>query len=125
MNLKLGPSYFDSFANIPQARYVVDIPLAKNNLSNSLLFAKEAYRTLGASNIYALEIGNEPNNYPSNARPKGWSQANYAAQWNNWSGNISKALGISTDSKTYQAVALSSETGATGFPGGASGSWNV
>jgi len=125
MNMTIGPSLFDSFANFPQAQYVIDIPFAKNNLSNSLLFAKQAYKSVGASNIYAFEIGNEVNNYPKHAWPGGWSMTDYSAQWTNWSGNISKALGLSGDSKIYQAIVLSSGTGATGFPGGKPSSWKV
>ncbi|OCL10161.1 glycoside hydrolase family 79 protein, partial [Glonium stellatum] len=117
-NIKIGPSYFYSFANFPQAQYVVDIPWATNDLSNSILLAKEVYKVIDASNIYALEIGNEPNNYHGNARPSGWSMADLASQWHDWSGNISKALGFSENKKIYQAIALSSETGTTGFPGG-------
>lgn len=122
--MTLGPSYFDSFANFPEARYIVDVPMAKNDLNNSLLFVKEAYKTIGASNIYAFEISNEPN-YPGHVRLEHWSMTDFASQWRNWSDNISKALELSKDSKIYQAIALSSETDVTGLPGGTNTSWNV
>lgn len=117
-NMTLGPSYFDAFATIPNAKYVIDIPMKKGNLQNSKLFAKAAYQKVGASNIEALEIGNEPNNYDK-------SKDAYIKQWSNWSSEISTALGLGEDDKIYQAVAMGSETGGTGFPGGTSDSWKM
>ncbi|RDW58666.1 hypothetical protein BP6252_13142 [Coleophoma cylindrospora] len=124
-NMTIGPSFFDSFANFPSAQYIVDIPFAKENLSNSLLFAKQAYATIGPANIFAFEIGNEVNNYPGHGRPPTWSEADYSTQWTNWSGSISGTLGIAEDSEMYQAVALSSETTATKFPGGTAADWKI
>ncbi|KAB8202203.1 hypothetical protein BDV34DRAFT_228528 [Aspergillus parasiticus] len=105
MHLKIGPSFFDLLANFPDAKYVIDILMFHNDLSNSLLFAKAANRLIGASNIYAWEIGDEPDNY-----------RNTGADWNE------KQL---RNSQTYQAVALSSQTGVTGTPGGDADSWKI
>ncbi|KAE8313097.1 hypothetical protein BDV41DRAFT_588419 [Aspergillus transmontanensis] len=122
-HLKIGPSFFDLFAKFPEAKYVIDIPMYHNNLSNSFLFAEAANKIIGASNIYAWEIGNEPENY-GNAGAD-WNEKQFSVKWGNWSKAISKALNASLDAKTYQAVALSSETGVTGTPGGDADSWKI
>ncbi|KAJ5083921.1 hypothetical protein NUU61_008500 [Penicillium alfredii] len=124
-NMKIGPSFFESFRNIPDAKYVVDIPWAKENLSNSLSFAQTAWKSVGSSNIYALEIGNEPDNYPGPDRPKGWTQKQFGEQWGKWSRAIADKLKIPVDGGMFQAVALASQTGKTNFPGGTPESWKI
>lgn len=116
--MTFGPSYFDAFATLPNARYVIDIPMKKNKLENSKAFAKDAYKKIGATKVVALEIGNEPNNY-------GKSIADYVKQWTNWSAQILKTLGLNENEKIYQAVCLGSETGITKFPGGTPKDWKV
>ncbi|RMZ46452.1 hypothetical protein CA14_008247 [Aspergillus flavus] len=122
-HLKIGPSFFDLFANFPEARYVIDIPMYHDNLSNSILFAEAANKRIGASYIYAWEIGNEPDNYGNTGAD--WNEKQFSEKWGNWSKAISKALNASLDSQTYQAVALSSQTGVTGTPGGDADSWKI
>ncbi|KAE8371340.1 hypothetical protein BDV26DRAFT_276305 [Aspergillus bertholletiae] len=122
-HLKIGPSFFNHFTNFPDAKYVIDIPMFHNNLSNSLLFAEAANRVIGPSNIYAWEIGNEPDNY-GNAGAD-WDEEQFGEKWGNWSEAISKRLNVSVNSQTYQAVALSSQTGVSGTPGGGADSWKI
>jgi hypothetical protein len=117
-NMTFGLTYFDAFATIPNARYVIDIPMKKGNLQNSQRFAKDAYRKIGADSIAALEIGNEPNNYGKNI-------SDYINQWKNWSALILDTLGLDANTAIYQAVCLSSETGKTLFPGGTPDNWKV
>ena len=123
-NLTLGPSYFDTFATLANARFIVDIPLATNNLTNSKEFAKVAYDRIGPSNIFAFEIGNEVNLYGSGDR-ENWSIPKYISQWSDWSREILAALGLSSDSKIYQAVALSSEESPKFLPGDPSSPWKM
>ncbi|KAK2806703.1 hypothetical protein FQN50_005697 [Emmonsiellopsis sp. PD_5] len=123
-NIEIGPSYMESFANF-DAQYVVDIPLAKENLNNSLLFIDHAYEAVGAENLYALEIGNEPNNYPGNVRPDDWSREEYVTQWRDWTARISGELGFEENSKVWQAIGLAPGTGKPGFPPKAPGDWTV
>lgn len=107
-NLKFGPSYFDSFDNFPSAKFIFDIPFAKNNLKNSLAFAKVGFGTIRRDRIDSLEIGNEPNFYPGGDRPRGYSPADFVTEWANWTTIVSEALGISTDKPVWEAVALAS-----------------
>jgi hypothetical protein len=119
--MTFGPSYFDTFATLPNAAFVIDVPMKKNNLNNTELFAKAAYEKIGAARIAAFEIGNEPNNY-------GKTIAEYVNQWTSWSAQLSKVLGLGEDEtrRIYQAVCLSSETGGkTNFPGGTPKDWKV
>lgn len=61
--LKIGPSYFEGFKNFPGAKYILGVPFASNNLSNTIAFAKAGVQAIGADNLQAIEIGNEPNAY--------------------------------------------------------------
>ncbi|KAL1602679.1 hypothetical protein SLS60_006097 [Paraconiothyrium brasiliense] len=116
-NMTFGPSYFDAFATIPNAKYVVDIPMKKNKLANSKAFAKAAYNKIGADNIVGLEIGNEPDNY-------GLSKQVYVNRWKKWSAQMMQTLDLGEQKKIFQAVCLASQTGKTGSPG-APGGWRV
>ncbi|EXJ71433.1 uncharacterized protein A1O5_05241 [Cladophialophora psammophila CBS 110553] len=89
-NLTFGPSYFESFTNFPDARYILDLPFAYKNRTNSLRFIDAAYRKIGADRIYALELGNEVNLY---RQP-----------------DIVASLGVGNDTKVWQAAATSAET---------------
>ncbi|KAF2260109.1 hypothetical protein CC78DRAFT_585212 [Lojkania enalia] len=75
-NMTFGPSFFDAFAVLPNARYVIDIPMKKDNLENSKAIAKDAYQKIGAEKIVSFEIGNEPNNYGQNM-----DMAKYIKKW--------------------------------------------
>lgn len=104
--MTFGPSYFDSFHNFPGANYVIDIPFAYQNLSNSKLFAQTAYNAVGASKVSALEIGNEPNGYVgSKDRPQNWTIEDYVSQWTNWQGDLDTTLDLN-DSKIWEAGAI-------------------
>lgn len=123
-HLKIGPSFFGFFENFPKTKYIVDIPWYKNQLSNSLDFATAAYISIG-KNIYAFEIGNEPDNYGDAARPGSWTEKDFSDQWGKWSRAISTKLKVSVNQPIFEAVALSSRTGVTGTPGGGAGSWRM
>ena len=107
-NVLYGPKYFSSFKNFPNARYIVDVPFAYNNLSNSLGFVGAAVEAIGKENIFALEIGNEVNLYGSSLR-QDWSPAEYAKQWTHWADEVSDRTGL-RGKKVFQAAAISAVT---------------
>ena len=78
----LGPSFFSSFKNIPNAQYLLDIPMTKktSTVAGSVAFAKQAYQTIGSANIYTLELGNEPDLYGA-----GYGVPDYVAEFANYS----------------------------------------
>jgi hypothetical protein len=117
-NMTFGPSYFDAFQTIPNARYIIDIPMKKNNLNNSKIFTEDLFKKVDAKNIVGLEIGNEPDNY-------GLSIDTYVNRWKEWSSDILQSLRLNSSDRIYQAVCLGSQTGETGFPGGTPQDWKV
>lgn len=60
--LEIGPTYFDAFKFMPQAEYILMVPLERRNYTNSVAWAKAALAQIKKLN--ALEIGNEPDYYP-------------------------------------------------------------
>ena len=115
-NMTFGPSYFDAFANFPRARYIVDIPFAYGNISNSLLFADVAAQKI--DNILALELGNEINLYPGRDRPGDWFVAHYMQEWTNWTVRIDEDY-------EWQVGALSAEVTNGLLPGSHPGEWSI
>ncbi|KIX04936.1 uncharacterized protein Z518_05807 [Rhinocladiella mackenziei CBS 650.93] len=109
-DLTFGPSYLSAFANFPEARYILDVPFAKENHSNSLLFIEEASRIIGSEKIFAIELGNEVNLYPGGNRPGDWNISDYVSQWTKWTSDIDKSLNMTDKTKIWQAAAISAMT---------------
>lgn len=111
-NLSFGPSYWDSFDNLPDVKYILDMPLAEGNLTNALEFLIAGYERLGGgtdeSRIEQLEVGNEPNSYAGGDRPRSYGPLKFVEEWAQCTETVSEALGIDLDQPTYQAVALAS-----------------
>lgn len=75
-NITLGPSWFEGFRNFPGVEWVYQVPLVYLNQTNSIEGLKMAVSTIGAEDLFALEIGNEPDLYPAK-----WSPEEYASEW--------------------------------------------
>lgn len=60
----IGPSFWELTHNVPNAGYVVQLPLAQTNISETLLWARTAAEGISIDRIYAFEPGNEPDLYP-------------------------------------------------------------
>ena len=97
-DMKVGPSYFDSMKALPDNKYILGLPLAKNPKNSTISFTQEGIKRIGMDNIYAFELGNEPDHYgdsgQTQTRPKGWTAAEYVAQWTHWTTDISNAVGL-------------------------------
>lgn len=63
--LRIGQSYFSNFKNFPGAKYILMVPLAHYNTQNALTWARQGLLQIGAKNLQAIEIGNEPDLYPA------------------------------------------------------------
>lgn len=66
-NGSIGPSFWQTVKNFTalNATFIVQVPLATTNVTESVSWAKAAVDGLGMQNIDAIEIGNEPDLYPS------------------------------------------------------------
>lgn len=61
----IGPNFWKLTHNIPDATYVVQVPMAETNVSETVLWAKTAAEIIGLDRIEAFEPGNEPDLYPT------------------------------------------------------------
>ncbi|KAH7409642.1 hypothetical protein BKA64DRAFT_665528 [Cadophora sp. MPI-SDFR-AT-0126] len=55
------PSFFKSFNNIKDVDYMFQIPMTPNNITDSVLFFREAYKNIGPDRLWGVELGNEEN----------------------------------------------------------------
>ena len=60
----IGPNYWKLLQNVPDATYVIELPLAETNISETVLWAKTAVEIAGLDRIEAFEPGNEADLYP-------------------------------------------------------------
>jgi hypothetical protein len=59
----IGPSFWALAANFPDAKYMVEVPLATTNVSETVAWAKAAVEIIGLDRIHSLQPGNEPDLY--------------------------------------------------------------
>lgn len=69
-NITIGSSWFEGFNSFPGVQWVYSLPLVYLNQANSIEATKMAVSMIGSKNLYALEMGNEPDLYPANGRPR-------------------------------------------------------
>ena len=109
--LTIGPSYFESFQTFGNnsVQWVYMVPLAELDLANSVEETKVAVQSIGIDNIYAIEIGNEPDLYVSQMkRSVNYGCQQYVVDWFNYvsalTGNITA---IPSSSRFFEALTLS------------------
>lgn len=61
----IGPSYWDLCKNFPNAKYIIQTPLAITDVDETVLWATTVVDAIGIDAIYAFEPGNEPDLYPA------------------------------------------------------------
>ena len=61
----IGPSFWQLAKLFPDATYMVQVPLATTNISETIAWAQSAVAGIGLSQIHSIQLGNEPNGYPS------------------------------------------------------------
>lgn len=104
-------SFFDSFKRWPGFKWTYQVPLLFGTLENSVHLVELGVDAIGESNLFALEIGNEPK-----AAAFG-NQQQYVNQWRDHAGAIASDGNISLPTKQiFQGLTLGS---------GASPDWNV
>ncbi|GME26055.1 putative glycoside hydrolase family 79 protein [Neofusicoccum parvum] len=100
-NVTVGPSFFESYATWPGARYVHGFNLARSNGTygdEDLLGPVEpACRALGIDDrLLYWEVGNEVDVYNRGrfaVRPPGWDEADYVAEWLNATRRVRARMG--------------------------------
>jgi hypothetical protein len=59
----IGPSYWKLATSFTNAQYIIQVPLATTNVSETVAWVQSAVATIGWDKIQAIEIGNEPDLY--------------------------------------------------------------
>lgn len=59
----IGPSYWALAHRFPEAKFMVQVPLATTNISEPVAWTKAAVDGIGLQQIHSIQIGNEPNGY--------------------------------------------------------------
>ncbi|TPX17050.1 uncharacterized protein E0L32_012307 [Thyridium curvatum] len=69
-NTTIGSSYWKLTESFPEAKWIIQLPLANPNLTESIEWARTAINTIGEDKIYAIEPGNEPDLYGRVSKPE-------------------------------------------------------
>ncbi|ETS75105.1 hypothetical protein PFICI_13589 [Pestalotiopsis fici W106-1] len=59
----IGPSYWELTSGFSDAQYIIQVPLATTNVSETIAWTQSAVDAIGWDKIQAIEIGNEPDLY--------------------------------------------------------------
>ncbi|KAI1455813.1 glycoside hydrolase family 79 protein [Annulohypoxylon moriforme] len=72
----IGPSYWNLTQNFPGAKYMVQVPLATTNISETIAWAQSAVEGVGLDNIHSIQPGNEANLYSDDFTGEGGVELN-------------------------------------------------
>lgn len=59
----IGPSYWPIAKVFPDAKYMIQVPLATTNVSEAVAWAVAAVEGIGLDQIHSIQVGNEPDLY--------------------------------------------------------------
>ncbi|KAK7002412.1 glycoside hydrolase family 79 protein [Favolaschia claudopus] len=117
-NITIGQPWVDAFAylNGSLARYTLQIPLARKNVTNGIDFANACLRKMpgGLGQVDALEIGNEPNLYAADGcegkdRGPNFTPEVYARGWSGYARRLQGGVqGMAGTPREFQALAVAS-----------------
>ncbi|PNY26843.1 glycoside hydrolase family 79 protein [Tolypocladium capitatum] len=63
-NTTIGPAYWELTKSFPNAKFIIQLPMAISNVSEAVAWAKSAAEIIGMDRIQAFEPGNEVDMYP-------------------------------------------------------------
>lgn len=58
-----GKPFADALSNVPNVRYIIEVPLPNSTISNTVSFVNAMTQHAGVEKLEAVEVGNEPNLY--------------------------------------------------------------
>ncbi len=67
----IGPKYWDLTHNFPDATYMVQVPMATTNISETIAWTQAAVDGIGIDRIHSIQPGNEANLYDDQYRGEG------------------------------------------------------
>ncbi|KAK0638316.1 Beta-glucuronidase [Lasiodiplodia hormozganensis] len=115
-NITVGSGWLDGFGQFSGDNVVWDLQvfLARKNLSNAVAFAKDCVDAIGAGNLNALEIGNEPDLYNAvgffpgqTDRPADYGPEDYVAEFTEFADAIEGNVSALESGPNFQALAYS------------------
>ena len=105
-NVTVGPTWMEGFTYHDDMRYILQVPLARNQLNKTVAFTKAAVQAIGVDNLEAIEIGNEPDLYVGQSkRPKGYDLSDWTQQFLQYADAISQNVDLPSG-PIYQAGAF-------------------
>lgn len=104
----IGPSYWDLCKNFPNAKYIIQTPMAITNISETVLWATTVVEHIGLDQIHSFEPGNEPDLYPAtNLGPPTYQAAqtneSYVGNFTTYAAAIIDALNLTSEQPFFQA----------------------
>lgn len=118
----IGPAYWDLTHIVPDAVWVIQLPMAHTNVSESVLWATTAAEHIGLDRIQAFEPGNEPDLYPTGLGPPDYqaflTNETYTGNYTKYVEAVKQALNL-PDVPWFQAFDTAAHLGddvlATGY----------
>ena len=115
-NITVGPTWMEGFTHIKNVSYVLEVPLARNQLNKTIAFTKAAVQSIGKNNLEAVEIGNEPDLYVGQGkRLKGYNLSAWVQEFLRYTDAISQNVDLPTG-PIYQAGAFAWDPGHSWSP---------
>ncbi|KAF8986587.1 glycoside hydrolase family 79 protein [Cyathus striatus] len=88
-NTTIGPGFWNSVALLPEGtKIIMNLDLQDLNYAGALAMANATFNGVRENQLFAFEIGNEPDHYLS------FTPQNYTNIWESWAHNISDTLNI-------------------------------
>jgi hypothetical protein len=118
-NRTIGKLWLAGFKNYnPGTRFTIEVPLARNHPANRISFVNACIDAIpgGTRQLDAVEIGNEPDLYPTYPRlpcapphrHSGYGPSEYSAEWKAAAKSLSDGVDALNGQHTwYQAMAFS------------------
>ncbi|KAL6854730.1 hypothetical protein ACO1O0_005855 [Amphichorda felina] len=67
----IGPDYWPITKHFPEAKFMIQVPLATTNVSEAVAWAKAAVEGIGLEQIHSIQPGNEPDLYRDDFKGEG------------------------------------------------------
>ncbi|KAI1490479.1 hypothetical protein F5X96DRAFT_546412 [Biscogniauxia mediterranea] len=118
----IGPSFWPLTKNFPNATYMIQVPMATTNISETIAWTQSAVDAIGIDSIHSIQPGNEANLYTDTFTGEGGialhppeyqgtlSNESYVGNWTNYVAAIKEAVSL-PDGRFFTAFDVSTHFG--------------
>ncbi|KAI0599914.1 hypothetical protein F4775DRAFT_99764 [Biscogniauxia sp. FL1348] len=118
----IGPSFWPLTKNFPNATYMIQVPMATTNISETIAWTQSAIDAIGIDKIHSIQPGNEANLYTDTFTGEGGialhppeyqgtlSNESYVGNWTNYVAAIKEAVSV-PDGRFFTAFDVSTHFG--------------